>query len=104
MVTAQAFQTTALAFRGVTCHQHFDRQAFKARVIFTTLAADGLSANVKFSIEAQQFKVMLAPEIFSPLNNAWGRQGWTQIDLSRIEAEELQAALGLAYEAARVKK
>ena len=103
-MTVETFQTIALAFNGVTRHQHFDRLAFKARVIFATLAADGLSANMKFSPEEQQFKVMLAPEIFSPLNNAWGRQGWTQIDLTRIEASELNAALALAYAATRVKK
>ena len=104
MVSAEEFTKVALAFDRVTRHQHFDRTAFKARVIFATLAADGLSANVKFSPEDQQFKVMLAPEIFSALDNAWGRQGWTRVDLAAAHAEELRAALGMAYEAARFKK
>lgn len=70
MVSAEEFAKIALGFDGVTHHQHFDRTAFKARVIFATLAADGLSANVKFSPEDQQFKAMLAPAIFSALDNA----------------------------------
>lgn len=104
MVSAEEFSKIALAFERVSRHQHFDRTAFKARVIFATLAADGLSANIKFSPEDQQFKVMLAPEIFSALDNAWGRQGWTRVDLAAANAEELRAALGMAYQLAKVIK
>lgn len=104
MVSAGEFAEIALAFDRVTRHQHFDRTAFKARVIFATLAADGLSANIKFSPEDQQFKVMLAPDIFSPLDNAWGRQGWTRVELTRIDQGELHAVLGMAYERAKAHK
>ena len=104
MVSAEEFAKVALAFDRVTRHQHFDRTAFKARVIFATLASDGLSANIKFSPEDQQFKVMLAPDIFSPLDNAWGRQGWTRVELMRIDQWELHAVLGMAYERAKAHK
>jgi hypothetical protein len=40
---------------------------------------------------------MLAPEAFHPVDNAWGRQGWTTVVLNRLEAAELRAALQMAH-------
>ena len=49
MVTSEAFTRMALALPDVVTAPHFARTAFKARTIFATLAADGLSA--EFSVE-----------------------------------------------------
>jgi hypothetical protein len=38
---------------------------------------------LKFTLEEQEFKCLLAPEIFRPLANGWGRHGWTQLDLAQ---------------------
>ena len=87
----------ALSFPGVVEAPHFDRRAFKGRVTFATLAADGLSANFRFSFEDQQLKCAVAPEAFAPLPNAWGRQGWTEGRLAALTQEELRVALELAW-------
>lgn len=39
----------------------------------------------------------LAPEVFTPINNAWGRQGWTTANLAAASSDDLQAALEMAY-------
>jgi hypothetical protein len=47
---------------------------------------------------------MLAPDAFTPVPNAWGRQGWTTANLSDLSAEELKSALEMAWAHALPKK
>ena len=47
---------------------------------------------------------MLAPEAFRPLDNAWGRQGWTVARLSALSEAELRAALEMAWRHAQKVK
>ena len=76
---------------------HFDRAAFKVKRIYATLAADGTSANLKLTPDEQEFKAMMAPEAFVPIDNGWGRQGWTTVVLAKVGADELLAALEMAH-------
>ena len=69
------FRRIALSFEGAGEYAHFDRRAFKARVTFATLAADGLSANIKFAPDEQALKCAVAPDAFAALDNGWGRRG-----------------------------
>ena len=97
MTTSSEFSAIALALDGTTEAPHFDRRAFKVARIYATLAADGLTANLKLTPDAQEFKAMLAPEAFVPIANAWGRQGWTTAVLAELSVAELKAALEMAY-------
>ncbi len=87
----------ALALPGTTEAPHFDRAAFKVDRIFVTLDADGRTANFKFTPDEQEFKCQLAPEVFAPVDNAWGRQGWTTARLAAASEGDLQAALEMAH-------
>jgi len=97
MADIEDFRRIALSLEGTTEAPHFDRAAFKVVRIYTTLAADGLTANLKLNPDEQEFKTLLAPEAFAPLDNAWGRQGWTTAVLAKLSEEELRAALQMAY-------
>lgn len=97
MSDAETLRRLALALPGTSEHPHMDRRAFRARTIFATLAADGLTANLKFPPEHQAFKAMLAPEIYRPVSGGWGAQGWTTILLARADEAELADALAVAY-------
>ena len=104
MATAADVRKLALALEGTTEHPHFDRAAFKVKRIYATLAGDGKSLNLNLTPEEQEFKVMLAPEVFTPIPNNWGTSGWTTIDLKAISKPELKAALEMAWEHGRAKK
>jgi hypothetical protein len=104
MATGEDLRRAALSLEGTTEAPHFDRAAFKVARIYVTLAADGRTANFKFTPDGQDFKCMMAPDAFKPVPNAWGRQGWTTADLSRLEAAELRAALETAWTHARKKR
>jgi hypothetical protein len=104
MATAADLRRLALALEGTTEAPHFDRTAFKAARIYVTLAADGKTANFKFTPDAQQLKCTVAPDAFAPVPNAWGQQGWTTGTLAKLTAAELKAALETAWGLAQPKK
>jgi len=65
MATAKDLRRMALALEGTTEAPHFDRAAFKVARIYVTLAADGRTANFKFTPDEQEFKCMPAPDAFA---------------------------------------
>lgn len=102
MISREEFDAVAKSFAGVTAHPHFDRTAYKNRRIFVTLAADGLSANVKLARDEQEMRCALHPGALSPVPNRFGAQGWTTIDLEAAELDLLKSLLrGAAESAAR---
>jgi hypothetical protein len=104
MANGKDLHRIALSFDGTTEAPHFDRAAFKVARIYATLAADGRTANLKFSPDEQEFKCMLAPEAFAPIGGAWGKQGWTTATLSALSVAELRDALETAWQHAVPKK
>ena len=94
---AEAFRDIALSFAGTSEQPHFERTAFKVRRIYATLSPDGKTANLKLTPDEQEFKCMLAPEVFAPVPNAWGKQGWTTLTLANATAADLKAALEMAW-------
>ncbi len=103
MADAGMLRHLALALPGTSEAQHFDRTAFRARVIFASLAPDNATATLKFTPEEQAFRCTIAPAAFAPIPNAWGRQGWTQTTLAALTEEELAAALEVAWKTAQAK-
>ena len=97
MADASDFRRIALSFDGAAEYPHFDRRAFKARVTFATLAPDELTANIKFALDEQALKCGVAPDAFTPLDNAWGQRGWTRATLAALIDAELRAALEMAW-------
>jgi YjbR len=104
MATGKDLRRMALSLQGTTESPHFDRKAFKVERIYVTLAADACTANFKFTPEEQEFKCMMAPHAFAPVPNAWGKQGWTTADLSKLSAAELKNVLETAWAHAIHKK
>lgn len=93
-----------MSLKGTSEAPHFDRAAFKVARTYATLAADGLTANMKFTPTEQEFKCMMAPQAFSQVPNAWGRQGWTTVLLEAIDLGELRDSLEMAWRHATTKK
>jgi hypothetical protein len=104
MSTAADLRRLAMSLEGTTEAPHFDRTAFKVARIYVTLAPDKRTANFKFAPDEQELKCTVAPDAFAPIQNAWGRQGWTTATLSKLSVAELRAALETAWRHARPKK
>ena len=97
MATAKDFRRIALAIEGTTEAPHFDRTAFKARRIYASLAPDGLTANLRFPPEEQEFRCAAQPDAYRKIANKWGDAGWTNATLSALTADDLKVALTSAW-------
>jgi len=104
MATGADLRRIALALEGTSEAPHFDRAAFKVARNYVTLAADGRTANFKFTPGDQEFKCLLAPAAFSPVPGGWGKMGWTTAALAALSLPELKDALELAWRQALPKK
>ena len=93
MATAMDFRRIALAIEGTTESPHFDRSAFKAKRIFASLAPDGLTANLRFPPEEQEFRCETQPAAYRKIPNKWGDAGWTTVTLSALTPDDLKVAL-----------
>jgi hypothetical protein len=71
--------------------------------IFATIAPGGTRGMVKVTPEQQARLAAEHPEIFTPENGAWGRQGCTRVIFSSADEETVGGAVTLAWrEAAAV--
>jgi len=104
MASADDFVRIAMSLEGTAEAPHFDRRAFKVARIYATLAADGLTANLKLTPDEQEMKRLLYAEAFSPVPNAWGQQGWTTVILRAVQTAELRDALETAWRHALPRK
>ncbi len=104
MANAEGFRRLALALPGVTEVAHFDRVAFRGRIIFASLAPDGKSANLLLTPDQQALKCAVAPEVFAPVANKWGQLGWTTVTLAKATNADLADALLLAHGNGRAKR
>jgi|SRR6516165_2965050 hypothetical protein len=104
MASAGDLRRIALSLRGTVEVPHFNRAAFKVVRIYVTLAPDGRTANFKLTPDEQEFKCMLAPNSFTPVVGAWGKQGWTTGTLARMDIADLRAALEMAWHHAQSHK
>ena len=97
MAAADDLRRIALALEGTIEAPHFDRRAFKARRIFATLAADDLTANIRFPPEEQELRCEMQPEAYRKIPNKWGDSGWTAATLSALTLDDLKVALTSAW-------
>lgn len=85
---------------GVSEAPHFDRVAFKARVIFVTLG--GGTANLKLVPEQAAMLIEAEPGTFHALGG-WTRQGYVGVKLSAIDADRLEMLMRDAWRKAAPK-
>lgn len=97
MAGAEDVRRIANSLEGTVEAPHFKRTAFKVARIYATLTADGRSLNLKLTPDEQELKCLVAPELFTPVPNAWGKQGWTTLQLEAAGTADLESALEMAW-------
>jgi hypothetical protein len=100
-VTEDDFRAVLLDFEGVEERAHMGHPDFRLQGrIFASLMADGARANVKLAPAEQAALVAEAPRTFTPAAGAWGRQGWTTVQLPVANESAVRGACVLAWQAA----
>ena len=98
-MTAQQFRKIALELPESIESAHMHHPDFRvARKIFATLAyPDNNSGVLKLTPEQQKHFVRRAPDVFRGVNGAWGRRGYTRVQLSAAKIDNVREALLLAW-------
>ena len=99
-VTIAGFRRMALALADASEQAHMGHPDFRVNGrIFATLGyPDESCAMVKLTPEQQDAFVESAPDVFTPVQGAWGRGGATTVRLRAATARTLRKAVALAWE------
>jgi predicted DNA-binding protein (MmcQ/YjbR family) len=105
MVAVNTFKQLALAFPGVEEQPHFEKSSFRVKKkIFATHAHDSHIICVKLSEVDQSVFCAFDKTIIYPVDNKWGKQGWTLVDLKKVRKTMLKDILTTAYNEVSVSK
>ena len=97
MATFYTFEKIASSFPEVTIGPHFEKISFRVKnKIFATYDDTNGLATVKLSPMDQERFALSNPTIY-PVDNKWGKQGWTFMEVDRVNEKVLQEVLATAY-------
>ncbi len=97
MISIETFRQFALSFADAVEQPHFDATSFRINgKIFASLEIEKRRACLKLSLDDQQQFCSIDESIY-PVDNYWGKSGWTYIDTDKIGEDLLVEALISAY-------
>ncbi|MEP7110140.1 MAG: MmcQ/YjbR family DNA-binding protein [Ferruginibacter sp.] len=98
MVDIATFKTLAMSFPETVELPHFEKTSFRINSkIFATLDMANQIACLKLTEIEQSVFCAIDTTMIYPVNNKWGKQGWTFIDLKKVKKTILKDALSKAY-------
>lgn len=99
-MTPDQFRKLVLSFANTEERAHHHHPDFRVKgKLFATLGyPDATRAMVKVTPEQQAEFVHDHPEVFSPVNGAWGKQGCTSVCLPKATKASLQPAALAAHQ------
>lgn len=96
-MNASDFRCIALSMPEAHEKSHFGKADFRVRdKIFASLPADDRSV-IKLTREEQDMLSSAEPGIFRPVKGGWGRQGWTEVNLTACDEAAMQSACRMAW-------
>lgn len=98
MVTIETLRKIALSFPETTEDPHFEKTSFRVKnKIFATYDDKNKKTSLKLSaIDQDVFATADRTSIY-PVDNKWGKQGWTIIEMEKVNKELFTDALTTAY-------
>ena len=98
MVTFDTLRKLALSFPGTKEEPHFEKISFRVKnKIFATYDNNKKIASIKLSEIDQNVFSSADKTIIYPVDNKWGKQGWTLIEMSKVHKDLFVDALTTAY-------
>lgn len=97
-VTREQFRRLALSFPETAEGAHMNHPDFRVcGKIFATLSPNPKFGMVKLTPEQQDEFVRAQPDVFEPVNGAWGRWGATFVRLKTAKKQSLRRAMAAAW-------
>ena len=98
MVTIDTFRKIAFTFPEVKEQPHFELTSFRVKKkIFATYDEKNIRACIKLSEIDQDVFCISARATIYPVDNKWGKQGWTLIEMKNVDKKLFIEALTKAY-------
>lgn len=98
MVSIEEFRKLALGFEGSSESPHFERSSFRVKKkIFATLDVKTKRAVLKLDELNQSVFSDYDRTAIYPVEGAWGKQGWTTVELKKVRKDMLKDALTVAF-------
>jgi predicted DNA-binding protein (MmcQ/YjbR family) len=98
MVTPKEVKTFSLAFEEAEELPHFEKQSFRVKKkIFATLDTKLNRAVLKLTAVDQSVFSSDKNKAIYPVDNAWGKQGWTIVELKKVRKDVFKDALTSSY-------
>jgi len=98
MINIDAFRKLALSLPEATEEPHFDKTSFRVKKkIFATYDGKNKRACIKLSEIDQDVFSSVDNTIIFPVDNKWGKQGWTLIEMNKVHKDLFSDALITAY-------
>lgn len=104
-MTADEFRSLALSLPEATEAAHMGHPDFRIRgKIFATLGPDEDWGMVKLTPDQQTVFIRSEPDVFRPVNGAWGRRGCTYVQLEPATEPSVRQALIEAWKITAPKR
>ena len=98
-MTSADFRELVLGMEGVAEGAHMGHADFRAGGrVFAGLTADETHATLRLPPDEQATFLETASGAFAAAAGAWGRQGWTRMDLRAVTRADARSAVLLAWE------
>ena len=98
MASIDTLRKLALSFPETTEEPHFEKTSFRVKKkIFATYDEKNNRACLKFSEVDQDVFSAIDKTAIYPVPNKWGKQGWTFVELDKINDTVIMDALTTAY-------
>lgn len=98
MVTTKTARQMAMSFDEVTEQPHFEVTSFRvSKKIFATMNEPEKRMTVRLSPLDQDVFCTFDRNVIYPVPNAWGKHGWTHVNLEAVRKEMLKDILTVAY-------
>jgi predicted DNA-binding protein (MmcQ/YjbR family) len=99
------FRSFALSFPETLEAPHFERTSFRVRKkIFATYDFHTKTACLKLSEKDQDLFCLFDSKLIFPVQNKWGKQGWTLAKIDDLEQGFIRDLLHAAYNEVAPKK
>ncbi len=104
-MTPAAFRKLALAMPEASASEHFGTPDYRVggKIFATAGRVDG-RAVLKLTPDQQVMLCEAEPAIFEPIPGGWGRTGWTNLILAKVDAKTARSALWMAWRNTAPKK
>lgn len=103
MLSTDAVRALALKLPESEEHDHWGKPSFRTRKkIFATLHVEDQRAVLKLPLPDQAALIEMFPDIYSL--GGWSHQGWTFVDLTRVDPDQFKEQLTHAWRQLAAKR